>query len=61
MANEIEGIEILADIFNQRIKRQTFVIQLVDDGLFTVCSIPVIKEILEAGKPFLQSFLSKTP
>ena len=33
MADQVEGIEILADFLGQRIKGQAFVFELFDDGL----------------------------
>jgi len=57
IADEIEGIEILANLLCQWIKQQTFVLQLFNNGLFAIRCIPVFEKVIETGKAFFQSVL----
>ena len=40
VADEVEGVEVLADFFQQRVEQQPFFGQFFDDGFFTLGGFP---------------------
>ena len=50
VADEVEGIEVLADFLGQRVERQALVFQFLDDGLLALGGVPALEEIVEAGE-----------
>ena len=54
MADEVEGIEVLADFLEQRFEQQPFVGQFFDDGLLALGGFPAAEEIVEAGEALLE-------
>ena len=61
MADEVEGIEVLADFLGERLERQAFVFQFLDDGLLALGGFPALQEIVEAGEALLQRLLGEVP
>ena len=61
VADEVEGIEVLADFFGQRVKRQAFVFEFLDDGLLAFGGFPALEEIVEAGEALFQRLLGEVP
>ena len=61
VADEVEGIEILADFFGQRLKREAFVFEFFDDGLLALGGFPALEEIIQAGEALLQGLLGEVP
>ena len=61
MADEVEGIEVLADLLGQRVEGQAFVFEFFNDGLLALGRFPALEKIIEAGKAFLQSLLGEVP
>ena len=61
MADEVEGIEVLADFLGERVERQPFVFQLLDDGLLALGCLPALQEVIEAGEALLQRLLREVP
>ena len=61
VADEVEGVEVLADFIGQRLKRETFVFEFFDDGLLALGGFPAFQEIIEAGEAFLQCLLGEVP
>ena len=50
MADEVEGVEVLADLLGQRIEQQALGGQFFDDGLLALGRVPALEEIVEAGE-----------
>ncbi len=61
MADEVEGVEVLADFLGQRVKGQAFVFEFFDDGLLALGGFPALEEIIEAGEALLQRLLGEVP
>ena len=61
VADEVEGVEVLANFLRQRVKRQPFVFQFLDDGLLALGRFPALEEIIQAGKALLQGLLGEIP
>ena len=59
VADEIEGIEVLADFFGERIKGKPFVFEFFDDGLLALGGLPPLEEIVEAGEALLEGLLGE--
>ena len=57
VADEVEGIEVLADFLGERVERQAFGFQFLDDGLLALGGVPAFEEIVQAGEALLQGFL----
>ena len=57
VADEIEGVEVLAHFLGQRIEQQAFVLQFFDDGLLALGSVPASEELVEAGECFAERLL----
>jgi hypothetical protein len=45
VADQVERVEVLADFLGQRIEQQSFVRQLVNDGLFAAAAVPLFEEL----------------
>ena len=61
MADEVEGIEVLADFLGERVEGQPFVFEFLDDGLLALGRFPALEEIIEAGEALLQRLLGEVP
>ena len=61
MADEVKGVEVLADFLGQRVKREAFVFEFLDDGLLALGRFPALEEIIEAGEALLQGLLREIP
>ena len=61
MADEVKGIEVLAQFLGDRIERQALGFQFLDDRLLAVRRLPAFEEILEAGEALLQRLLGEIP
>ncbi len=59
MADEVEGIEVLAKFFGDRIERQALGLQFLDDRLLAFRRLPAFQEIIEAGEALLQRLLGE--
>ena len=59
MADQVKGIEVLAQLFDDGVKWQPFGLQFVDDGLLTLGSIPAFQEVVEAGEALAQRLLGE--
>ena len=59
VADEVEGIEVLADFLGQRVEQQPFVRQFFDDGLLALGGVPALQEVVEAGEALLQRLLGE--
>ena len=59
VADQVEGIEILADFLGERVERQPFVGQFLDDGLLALGGVPAAQEIIEAGEALPQGLLGE--
>jgi hypothetical protein len=59
MADEIEGIEVLAQLLDDGLERQAFGFQFLDDGLLSLCRFPALQEIIEAGEALPQGLLGE--
>ena len=53
VADEVKGVEVLAHFIGQRLKRQAFVFEFLDDGLLALCRFPALEEIIQAGEALL--------
>ena len=61
MADKVERVEVFADFFSQRVERQPFVFEFLDDGLLAFGGFPALEEIIQAGEAFLQGVLGEVP
>ena len=61
VADQVEGIEVLADLLCERIERQALVLQLLDDRLLAFGCLPAPQEVVEAGEALLQRLLREVP
>ena len=59
VADEVEGVEVLAHFLGERIERQALGFQFLDDGLLALGRLPALEEIVEAGEAFLQRLLGE--
>ena len=59
VADEVEGVEVLADFFGQGVEREALVFQFLDDGLLALGRFPALEEIVEAGEALLQRLLGE--
>ena len=57
VANEIEGVEILAQFLGDRIEGQALGFSFVDDCLLAFGVFPALEEVVETGKTLLQGVL----
>jgi hypothetical protein len=57
VADEIEGIEVLAEFVGYHVERQTFGFQLVDDRLLALRQFPALEKIIEADEALFQRLL----
>ena len=55
MANQVEGIKILAQFVGNDIERQALSFQFFNDGLLALGGFPTPEEPVEASKMFLKS------
>jgi hypothetical protein len=54
MADQIERVEVLADLLGQRVEDRALVRELVDDRLLALRGLPALQEDIEAREPLLQ-------
>ena len=59
MADEIEGVEVLAHFLGKRLERQALGCQFLDDRLLALRRFPALEEIVEAGETLLQRLLGE--
>ena len=59
VADQIEGIEVFADFFGERIKMESFFGEFVDDGLLALGVVPSGEEVFEGGEVLLEGFLGE--
>ena len=59
VADEIEGIEVLAQFLGDGIERQALGLQFLDDRLLALRRLPALQEIVEAGEALLQRLLGE--
>ena len=59
MADQIEGIEVLAEFVGDGIERQALGFQFLDDRLLAFGRFPALEEIVEAGEALLQRRLGE--
>ncbi len=57
VADEVEGVEVLAHFLGQRIEQQAFILQFFDDGLLALGSVPASEELIEAGEALAERLL----
>ncbi len=57
VADQVEGVEVLAHFLGQRIEQQAFVLQFLDDGLLALGAVPASEEIVEAGEALAERLL----
>ena len=50
MADEVERIEILVQLGAHQFKRQTHLVELVENGLLAFGRVPALQEVVEAGR-----------
>ena len=53
VADEVEGIEVLAHFLGERVERQALGFQFLDDRLLALGRFPALEEIVEAGEALL--------
>ena len=59
VADQVEGVEVLADLLGERVERQALGGQFLDDRLLAVGGLPALEEIVEAGEALLQRLLGE--
>ena len=59
LADEIEGVEILAEFLGDGIECQAFGRKFVNDGLFAFGGLPSLEKVIKAGEAFLQRLLGE--
>ena len=59
VADQIEGIEVLAEFLGDGIERQALGFQFLDDRLLALGRLPALEEIVEAGEALLQRLLGE--
>ena len=59
VADEVEGIEVLAQFLGDGIERQALGLQFLDDRLLALRRLPALEEIVEAGEALLQRLLGE--
>ena len=59
MADQIEGIEVLAEFLGDGVERQALGFQFLDDRLLALGRLPALEEIVEAGEALLQRLLGE--
>ena len=57
VADQVERVEVLADLLGERLERQPFVFQFFDDRLLALGCLPALEEVVEAGEALLQRLL----
>ena len=50
VADQVEGVEVLAHFLGQRVERQALGFQFLDDGLLALGAVPALEEVVEAGE-----------
>ena len=61
VADQVERIEILADLVQQMLERQSLAFQLLNDQLLALGFFPTPQKAVEAGEALAQRFLGKIP
>ena len=59
MADEVEGVEVLAQFSGDQIERQALGRQLLDDRLLALGGLPAPEEVVKAGEAFFQRSLGE--
>ena len=59
MTDEVERVEILADLIGEGLQGKAFAFELVDNGLLAVCGTPAFEELVQACKALLQCLLGE--
>ena len=59
VADQVEGIEVLAQLLGDRVERQALGLQLLDDRLLALRRLPALEEVVEAGEALLQRLLGE--
>ena len=59
VADEVEGVEVLAHFLGERVERQALGFQFLDDRLLALGRLPALEEIVEAGEALLQRLLGE--
>ena len=54
VADQVEGVEVLAQFLGDGIERQALGFQFLDDRLLALRRLPALQEIVEAGEALLQ-------
>ena len=55
VADQVEGVEVLADLVAQGLEEHTLLLQLVDDGLLAVGLLPPLQEVVEGRELLLHA------
>ena len=59
VADQVEGVEVLAQLLRKRIERQALGFQFLDDRLLALGRFPALEEVVEAGEALLQRLLGE--
>jgi hypothetical protein len=59
MADQVKGVQVLADFIGNRIENEAFRFKLLDDRLLALRTLPALEEIVEACKTLLERRLGE--